>query len=392
MTQTRSLLGGGSVVAVMSGNVVQRGELALLGKHARARAAIDCGADLVLELPAPYACASAERFARAGVRLLAATGVVTHLSFGCECGDLGLLKRTAACLDSPPFPELLKAELTSGSSFPAARQRALARLDPEAAPLLSGPNNTLAVEYLRSISNENTKIVPIAILRHAAGHDSALTEGRFASASLIRDMIFSGKVQQINEYMPARSCDILNDEISAGRAPVSLANAESALLSTLRSMGEGEFAPLEGAGEGMYLRFARAAARARTLGELYSLAKTKRYTHSRVRRMALHAWLGITEETAEAPPPYLRVLAANEEGRALLRRMSREASLPVITKPAAAKKIGGRTGELFGFEAKVTDQYALMYPEVGERAGGQEWTVGPAMRDECFIPAQPGRA
>ena len=135
-----------AMVCVMSGNFVQRGDFALLRKHARARAAVESGADLVLELPT--AVSSAEGFAAGGVQALAATGVVEHLLFGSECGDVSALERVAAALLAPSFRDRLREVLPGAVSFAAARQRALTGLLPEEdAALLESPNNILGIEY-----------------------------------------------------------------------------------------------------------------------------------------------------------------------------------------------------------------------------------------------------
>ena len=161
LEQVREQLGADTAfVGVMSGNFVQRGDFALLRKHARARAAVENGVDLVLELPLPWAVSSAERFARGGVEILTATGVVTHLAFGSECGDAAALERLAAALHHAAFPALLRQELERGDSFAAARQRALAQLvSPEDAALVSDPNNILGVEYCKALAERASAVL-----------------------------------------------------------------------------------------------------------------------------------------------------------------------------------------------------------------------------------------
>ena len=181
------------VVAVMSGNFVQRGDLAVMDKHARAEAALRCGVDLVLELPTPWSCSTAERFAQGGAAILAATGVVTHLVFGSECGDLDALWAAALCLDGEEYPLVLRRLLATGMSFAAARQEAVAQLSGDAARCLSQPNDNLAVEYLRALSRVDGAggIEPVTFRRVGAAHDSA-EPGAYASASYIRGLVLAG--------------------------------------------------------------------------------------------------------------------------------------------------------------------------------------------------------
>ncbi|MEG1594681.1 MAG: nucleotidyltransferase family protein, partial [Oscillibacter sp.] len=176
MEQLRAQLGQETaILCVMSGNFVQRGDFALLRKHVRAEAAVKSGADLVLELPLPWAVSSAERFADGGVQTLIETGLVTHLAFGSECGDAAALRRLAAGLLGESFPALLRRELDRGVSFAAARQAAVAQLPQSAdAKLLETPNNILGVEYCKSLLRRGSSIQPLALPREGAAHDSAV--------------------------------------------------------------------------------------------------------------------------------------------------------------------------------------------------------------------------
>ena len=154
-----------AVICAMSGDFVQRGDFALLRRYARAEAAVESGADLVLELPLPWAVSSAEGFARGGVETLTATGLLDVLAFGSECGDSAALLRCAHALERPELTPLLKAELTRGDSFAAARQRAVsALLSPVDAALLSQPNNTLGIEYCRALCSRCSTISTLLII------------------------------------------------------------------------------------------------------------------------------------------------------------------------------------------------------------------------------------
>ena len=371
LRETRRMLGADTaVVCVMSGNFVQRGDFALLRKHARAEAAVRCGADLVLELPTVYAAASAERFASAAVTLLKATGLVDTLSFGSECGELSALREAAEALLSADFPPLLRRELERGVSFAAARQAALGRLiGPESAGRIAEPNNILAVEYLKAAKRLGG-LSAVTVPRLGAGHDSAETGG-YASASELRRRLLAG--EDASAFLPPAMEEIFARERAAGRAPVRVETAERAILARFRTMEEADFAPYDEGSEGLYRRFYTAARRAATVEELLAEVKTKRYAYARLRRMLLRSYLGLP---AVGEPAYLRVLACNDTGRGLLARMRTAAALPVLTKPAEARKLPEIPRRMFEAESRCTDLYALAYPAQSEARGGGEWITG----------------
>lgn len=386
LARTRELLGADTaVVCVMSGNFVQRGDFAVVRKHVRAEAAVRSGADLVLELPLLWAVAPAERFADGAVQMLTAAGVVTHLAFGSESGEAEPMRTAARALESPAFAPLLREELAAGDSFAVARQRAAARLLPGGeAALLSAPNDILGVEYCRSLLRRNSALEPLVILRDGAGHDSPVPEPASrapggASASAIRQLLTRGDREAALGLMAPAMAALCRQEEAAGRAPVSAAVCERAILARLRCLTEEECVGLDGGREGLGRRFRAAAREAASLSELLAAAKTKRYAAARLRRMALWAYLGIRPAGLEERVPYLRVLAANRTGCGLLARMRKASSLPVLTKPADVRRLSAASRELFAREAQATDLYALAYPELAASSGGAEWRLGPVI-------------
>ena len=367
IAETRRRLGGEApVVCVMSGHWVQRGECALADKWLRAALALDRGADLVVELPTPWAMASAESFARGAVSLLAATGVVDVLSFGSETGELAPLEAAAAALDAPDYPERLRAALGRGLSFPAARQEAAG------AACLSAPNNNLGVEYLRSLRALGSTIRPLTVPRQGAGHDGPAAGG-YASASELRRLLRAGRGEEAAPYLTAPWSGELAD----------MQHIERAVLSRLRTMGEGDWAALPdgGGAEGLPSRLAKAAREAVSLEDFYTLAKTRRYPHARLRRLALAAFLGLRAAERPAAPPYVRVLGLGGRGRALLRRMKDTCPLPVIVKPAQARELDGPALALFQSEARYTDLYGLCFP--APRPCGAEWIHSPVVGERA---------
>lgn len=353
-------MGADAVICAMSGNFTQRGSFAALDKRARAEMAVRCGADLVVELPTVWAMSPAETFARGGVQLLALAGADTLL-FGSECGELSALRRLADCLDSPAFADRLTAA-DSGATFAVRRQRAAAALLGDAdAALLESPNNTLAVEYLRAIARQHSRLVPLTIPRIGADHDGPPEAGT-ASASHLRALLHRGSAEEACAFMPPAAADILRREVQSGHI-ADPALCERAILSRLRTMSEADWQPYDRGGEGLYHRLYRAAQTGASLEEVLSAAKTKRYPLSRLRRMIMAAWLALPPDVP-AQPPYLRVLAANAAGRALLRQM-RDSGAPVLTKPADAPALGREAAALLALESRCTDLRALACPDPG---------------------------
>ncbi|MBR3561310.1 MAG: nucleotidyltransferase family protein [Oscillospiraceae bacterium] len=357
--------GAAAIVCAMSGNYTQRGDFAIVRKHARAEAAIRGGADLVLELPLPWATASAEAFAQGGVSVLAATGVVDTLAFGSECADADTLLRLAEVLTSDAYASALKSELVKRDSFAAARQRAAARFAPAAA--LSDPNDILGVEYCKAI--RGTLLAPLPLPRVGAAHDGA-PSGAYASASYLRAHMDA-------PFLTPDMRRLYDAECAAGRAPVSVAAAERAILARLRGMDD--FSAYDEGGEGLYRRFAAAARRATSVAELLEAVKTKRYAHARLRRMLLAVYLGLPPAERPARVPYIRVLAMNDKGKSLLHDMRKKSTLPVLVKSADVRELSADARRLMDREAKATDLYALAYPDLTQSAGGSEWRTNPVI-------------
>jgi len=380
LEQIRARLGADTaVIGVMSGNFVQRGDFALLREHARAEAAVRSGVDLVLELPLSWAAASAERFADGGVQVLLGTGLVTDLAFGSECGEAAALMEVAACLNAEVYAAGLRRFLDEGMSFAACRQAVVEGiLGRERAALLESPNNNLGVEYCKALLRRGAAIQPMTVRRVGKSHDG---QGQgFASAGLLRQALAKdGKdTWALGEMAPAMA-EIYGREAATGRAPVFLENAERAVLARLRSMAEADFAALDQGSEGLYHRLYEASRTAVSVDGVCQAAKTKRYAYARLRRMVLWAYLGLTPGAFPESVPYLRVLAANGTGRALLARMRETASIPVLTKPAGVRTLGPEARAVFELEARAADLYALACPDLSAAAGGAAWREGPVI-------------
>ena len=373
--KTRAVMGvGAAVVCVMSGNYVQRGDFAVFNKHARAEAAVRCGADLVVEIPSPYALLSAEGFAAAGVSILDRLGVCDYISFGSESGDIGLLQEAAGVLVSPEVSALVKEGLRRGLPYASAQQRAADVLLGPHSDVLRSPNNLLGIEYLKAIAASNSPLLPITVKRTGGDHDGS---SGFA-ASVMREELITGEKPWYN-MTPQAASEVFLREIAAGRGPVSAKSCELAMLSRLREIDD--FSGLSGVSEGLDSRFSKYAASEPSISGILDHVKTKRYAMSRIRRVLMCACLGFSAADVQTPPPYARVLAMNRTGMRLLKAARDKAELPIITKPASVSKYPGPVADVFAKEAAATDFYVLGYQDEASRSGGQEWRQTPVVID-----------
>ena len=358
---------GRVLVCAMSGNFTQRGGAACVEKFARAEMAVRCGADLVVELPTPWAMATAEKFADGGVSLLAQCGVKT-LYFGSECGDTDALWATAEALLRADVHRAIRLEMDGGLPYAAARQAVLER-ETGLGALLAQPNNTLAVEYLKAIRRRGLAADAATVRREDGGHHGS------ASASHIRALLAAGQEAKAFALMPPQAADILGREMKKGLAPADPARLERAMLARLRLMNEHDFASYDSGGEGLYRRVYRAVQEGGSLGDILTRATTKRYPTARVRRMLWAVFLGL--ESPGEDIPYVRILAATEAGRRLLRQMQ-DAGVPVLTKAADVGRLGPSAEALFTREARRTDVYTLACPG-SPLPCGSDWRRTPTM-------------
>lgn len=368
------------VVCVMSGDFVQRGEPAVYSKFARAEAACRGGADLVIELPLPWCIASAEGFARGAVGLLGKLGV-RDLAFGSETGDTGELEKLAAALLRPETQTEIRELLDRSPqlSYPAARQMVMEKLLGESGKRLSQPNNILGVEYCKAIYDLHLDMAPHAVRREGSEHDGEGVPG-FRSASELRKKLLSGN--SIRSEVPEAAMAVYENERRLGREIRDRAALETAILSRLRLFDEAYYNRLPDAGEGLGTRLYQAVRREACYDAILAAAHTKRYPLSRIRRLCLAACLGVTAEMGEGIPPYARILAANEKGRAILRERSGKGELPLLTKAAAVRQLDRDAVRLFTLNADAHDFYVLGYPSLEERRPGGDWRSGPRILED----------
>jgi len=348
--------GATHVVAVMSGYTVQRGEFAIARKEVRAQMALENGVDLVLSLPAPFSCARAQDFARAGVCVLQALGCVDMLSFGSECGDISLIRRAAYGLQQEAVKNSMRALIGEGSPFAGARQAALAQADPEAAALLRSPNDTLAVEYLTAMEALGAGFEPLAVLRRGAGHDTQ-GEENFSCASELRKIFLERGVPPEN-FTNA----ILRTEAALGLAPVDMRRLEIAWLTRLRCMDVEELACLPDISEGMEHLLFEAIRQSGSMAEIFSIAGGRRYPTARLRRILFHALLRVTVEDLEGLPGFVQVIGHNAAGQELLRRAKATAALPIALRHRDMKNLPVEARRQYALECRAANLMALAMP------------------------------
>jgi len=362
--------GATHIIAVMSGNFVQRAEPAIASKFERARVAAALGVDLVIELPFVYSTAVSERFARGAVSILETTGVVSMLSFGSESGDIEALEKTANAVQDARVKRRIKQLSEMGDSFPAAQAKALEVFYPELSKLVYGPNNILAIDYLKALGWLQSEMKPVTVKRKGAEHDGEGISDSVASAKKIRELVRLRT--EYSHLLPKESELMLLDAVAAGRISCGLERIESAVLYRLRHMSKEELNLLPDAASGLGDRLFQAACTASTIDELYELAKTKRYTMSRVRRAVLAALLDISEADY-SPLPYIRLLAIGRGGEEVLRAMKRRCKLPVAGSLPEIIALGGVAAKTAMRESAVTDIYNLTLMKRGPK--GEDFTT-----------------
>ena len=332
--------GAGCVAVCMSSGAVQRGGVPVLPESVRVCAALDAGADLVITLPAPYACATAEQFASAGVRLLAALGCDT-LVFGAEDPNAAQLSQVAELLARPELDAPLRERLSTGDA-----------LLPGAGTLLRTPNNILGIEYCKAILAQGAALTPLALPRLGAAHGGGRPGEHngipMASASYLRSLT----VEDWEPYVPPRAAALYTRAAAAGLLADG-SKFEVAVLALLRAKPEADFAAVRGVSEGLEHRLAAAVREATSLDDLYTRLKTKRYPHARLRRLVLDAALGIP---AELPaPPYIQVLGARKTALSRLK----QAALPAGTSLADLARSGAEAAKISELHSKAVDFSAL---------------------------------
>ena len=339
INKTRELLGPDTaIIAIMSGNYTQRGELAFADKTVRAEAAVRCGVNLVLELPFPYSMSSAEFFAKSGVKIASELGIVDYLVFGSECGDVDNLCEIAENMLSEKFADelILREKEESNLGHAALCERVYREMYGKklSAGFLT-PNNILAIEYIKAIRSLNSPIIPLTIKREGADYLSSYTDGtKLQSASAIRSMMYSDLTSAF-DYVPKNAKSVFLEAINSGSAPTFTESLDTAIISHFRLNSPAADCDIHDAGGGLYNRLCQMSLTATTFSSLVSMTETKKYTTARIRRAIWNSYFGVTSSVVRALPKFTQVLAMDGVGRSLLKKVKKMSDFPIFTKPSS---------------------------------------------------------
>lgn len=313
-------------IAVISGNFTQRGEIALLNKWTRAEMAVKNGINLVVEMPAVFACSNAGYFAKAGVEILESMNA-DYICFGSESGNIEELSRIAREINAERqnLEDEIKVGVKEGLSYPRARSRAVRRiLGENTAALIESPNNILAIEYLKYIKSSR----PLAVKRVGAGYHDTSGQGGIASATAVRKLLKEGG--DISHIVPEISLEILEKHKDHFADNEMLAHL---IVQTILQMSSNDLNSVFGAEEGLGSIMKNRVRFWKTYEDIVNDLKSKRYTRTRIERVLVHTLLGVKREDVLNAEKYIRVLAFDEKGSSYLKNIKKsgKCSLPIIT-------------------------------------------------------------
>lgn len=361
---------GDTVVCVMSGNFVQRGEPALFEKETRVKAALLNGADIVLELPFVYATASAEIFAHNAVKILNDFGC-EKLVFGTENTNTSQLEKAVEVLNNKDFDVKIKKYLEEGMSYPSARQCAFNEYDVDCD--ISTPNNILALEYVKAIKKLNSRMLPVPVTRIGAGYNDMESIDGIASATHIRQLINNG--EDFTVFVPENTAEIYNEKLKNGNF-VSREKYNLAALALLRSKLNEDANNIANMAEGLENRIKSAVKESTSLEEIYDKTKTKRFTRSRIRRAVLSLALGVTADDLKIPVPYCRLLGFNKASAEIMGALAASSNLPFVASYSDILNLKSADAEkIFALENKAGNFHSLIMQNTAECS--KEMTFAP---------------
>ena len=379
--------GAEAIVAVMSGNFIQRGLPALFDKWTRARMALLNGVDLVIELPTYYAVSSAEYFATGGVGILNSLGIIDNICFGASTTDIDTLKRIANVLFLEPegFKKLLHSDLKRGASFPIARSNALKNFLKKEydakyiADILLDSNNILAIEYLKALQYLNSDIIPIAVKRKGGNYNSTEIIDNICSATAIRERLLKSDVAELNKVMPENCYSIMDQEIINGKAPMYIKNFEKEILYNFRKASADELFRLNDVTEGLENTLKKCSNENFTLEDFIDEVKSKRYTKTRIQRITINSLLDIRKEEVEGYKhnlQYIRVLGFTKKGEKLLSKIYNNCKLPVVTTVAKfMKSANDSQKKMLDKDILATNIYTMGYQMPNYRKANLDYTT-----------------
>lgn len=341
-------------ICVMSGNFVQRGEIAIIEKHRRAEMALKNGADVVISLPIGWSMSGAENFAYGSVSILKGTGVIDNLVFGCENSNKQLIKEAANVVYENKFSDEIGKFLSCGYTYAVAREKVFEKLYPHLTDYIKEPNNILGVQYLVAAKalGFDTEFTPV--LRIGAKHDSDELSGEYSSASNIRNMINFNK--EIESFVPFSVKEMLDDTDCADFSLI-----ENAVMFKLRSLSLDDIKQLPDISEGIENRIFDSIKKSISLSELLSDIKTKRYTMARIRRIIMSAAFCVDNSYLKKEPPYIHIIGYRKDSEDVVSAIAKNADRPVIISGKDSGKLCDFGKKVFDTECKANDLYGLAF-------------------------------
>ena len=410
--KAKEITGADYVVAVISGNFLQRGEPAIINKWARTKMALNAGVDLIIELPFVFSTQDANGFAFGAVKLLDSFQIIDYLCFGCETENLDTLCSVSNFLHIEPqkYKELIVYNSKNGYEFPRARSQALCEYHRifgidglekistlELSKLLKYPNNILALEYIKHLLNLKSKIKPIAIKRMGASYHQKNIKGKISSATSIRNEILNNLNppktdlfmlnDKIKSTIPPSGFSVLERELREGRGPITLDSYRQYILATLRRMSLDDISRIHGVTEGLENRIKKASLKAYNVEQLINSIKTRRYTRTKIQRIILHTMMNLTKEDItifnKFGPLYARVLGFSKKGKTLLRSIKKSSYTPLISKLSNYLRqtiseennhVRNRLIKMLDYDILATDIYVLGNRKAEDRVARLDFT------------------
>ena len=352
------------IIAIMSGNYTQRGDVAVMDKSMRAEMAVRCGVNLVLELPFPFSISSAEIFAKSGVAIADALGTIDYLSFGSESGDIKKLETIAEVFLSKEYNDELSALISNEDNlgYPALCELAYKRVtNASISSSFFSPNNILAIEYIKALISSKSKILPHTIKRFGADYNSEkITENEFQSATAIRN-ILKTNIHSALPYIPNNAHSLILSRHNQNLFPCDSERLASAVISHFR-LNLSEKIKIHDTSGGLYNRLRNASFEADTIQKLIEIADTKKFTTARIRRAIWYSYFGVTSSKILEKPRYTQVLAMDSVGKSILKEIKKMAKISVLTKPSAASKLTETALEQKLFSDKADSVFHLAKP------------------------------
>jgi len=412
LLKAKEITGADYVVAVMSGNFLQRGEPAIINKWARTKMALNAGIDLIIELPFVFSTQDANGFAFGAVKLLDSLQIIDYLCFGCETDNLDTLYSISNFLHIEPqeYKELIVYNCKSGYEFPKARSQTvcdyhrifgidgLEKISSlELSKLLKYPNNILALEYIKHLLNLKSKIKPAAIKRMGASYHQKNITGKISSATSIRNEILNNLSppkadlfmlnDKIKSTIPPSGFFVLERELREGRGPITLDSYRQYILATLRRMSLEDISGIQGVIEGLENRLKKASLKSYTVEQLINSIKTRRYTRTKIQRIILHIMMNLSKKDVKifnrCGPLYARILGFSKKGKTLLRTIKKNSSTSLISKLSnylrqtiseENNNIRNRLIKMLDYDILATDIYVLGNKKAEDRMARLDFT------------------